>query len=42
MKRFLLACLGMVLLGEPATPRRLFFLGLLMVAIIGLRVSAKG
>ena len=34
--------LGMALLGEPATPRRLFFLGLLMVAIIGLKFSAKG
>ena len=34
--------LGMVLLGEPATPRRLFFLGLLMVAIVGLKFSAEG
>jgi quaternary ammonium compound-resistance protein SugE len=34
--------LGMVLLGEPATPRRLFFLGLLMVSIIGLKFSAEG
>ena len=34
--------LGMVFLGEPATPRRLFFLGMLMVAIIGLKFTAKG
>ena len=34
--------LGMILFGEPVTPRRLFFLGLLMVAIIGLRFSAGG
>ena len=32
--------LGMTLLGEPATPVRVFFLGLLMVAIIGLKFSA--
>jgi quaternary ammonium compound-resistance protein SugE len=32
--------LGMWLLGEPATGGRLFFLGLLMVAIIGLKVTA--
>ncbi len=32
--------LGMTLLGEPATPMRLFFLALLLIAIIGLKVSA--
>jgi len=32
--------LGMVLLGEPANPMRLFFLGLLLVAIIGLKFTA--
>ena len=32
--------LGMVLLGEPATPGRLFFLALLMTAIIGLKATA--
>jgi len=32
--------LGMTLLGEPATPLRLFFLGLLMISIIGLKWSA--
>ena len=32
--------LGMTLLGEPATPLRLFFLALLMVSIVGLKVSA--
>jgi quaternary ammonium compound-resistance protein SugE len=34
------AILGIVLLGEPATPLRLFFLALLIVAIIGLKVSS--
>ena len=29
--------LGMVLLGEPATPRRIFFLVLLLVALVGLK-----
>ena len=29
--------LGMILLGEPATPRRIFFLGLLLVALVGLK-----
>ncbi|MBX7073340.1 MAG: multidrug efflux SMR transporter [Pirellulales bacterium] len=32
--------LGILLLGEPATPGRLFFLGLLLVAIVGLKVTA--
>jgi quaternary ammonium compound-resistance protein SugE len=32
--------LGMILFNEPATPARLFFLGLLLVAIIGLKVTA--
>lgn len=32
--------LGMTLLGEPATPARLFFLALLMAAIIGLKYTA--
>jgi quaternary ammonium compound-resistance protein SugE len=34
------AVLGIVLFQEPATPARLFFLGLLLVAIIGLKVSS--
>ncbi|TSC21648.1 quaternary ammonium compound efflux SMR transporter SugE [Corallococcus sp. Z5C101001] len=33
------AVLGMVLFHEPATPARLFFLGLLLVAIVGLKVT---
>jgi quaternary ammonium compound-resistance protein SugE len=33
------AVLGIVLLGEPATVPRLFFLGLLLIAIIGLKLS---
>jgi quaternary ammonium compound-resistance protein SugE len=32
--------LGMTLLGEPVTPMRVFFLGLLMVSIVGLKVTA--
>ena len=32
--------LGMVLLGEPANPLRLLFLGLLMASIIGLKLTA--
>lgn len=32
--------LGIVLLGEPANPARLFFLGLLLVAIVGLKFTA--
>ena len=35
------AALGMALLGEPATPPRLFFLALLLVAIIGLKYTAQ-
>jgi quaternary ammonium compound-resistance protein SugE len=34
--------LGIILLGEPATPMRLFFLALLLVAIIGLKFTVKG
>lgn len=34
------AILGMVLLGEPATPARLFFLALLLVSIVGLKLTA--
>jgi len=34
--------LGIALLGEPATPIRLFFLTLLLIAIIGLKFTAKG
>lgn len=34
------AILGMALLGEPATPMRLFFLALLLTAIIGLKLSS--
>lgn len=33
--------LGIVLFGEPATPMRLFFLILLLVAIIGLKLTAR-
>jgi len=33
------ATLGIFLLGEPATPARIFFLALLVVAIVGLRFS---
>jgi quaternary ammonium compound-resistance protein SugE len=33
------AVLGIVLLGEPANPGRLFFLALLVVAIVGLKVT---
>ena len=32
--------LGMTLLGEPATPARIFFLALLLVSIIGLKFTA--
>lgn len=32
--------LGILLLGEPATPGRLFFLALLLVAIVGLKFTA--
>lgn len=34
--------LGIVLLGEPATLARLFFLALLLVAIIGLKLTGEG
>jgi len=34
------AILGMVMLGEPAPPARIFFLGLLLVSIVGLKVTA--
>ncbi|MFJ6217354.1 quaternary ammonium compound efflux SMR transporter SugE [Streptomyces sp. NPDC092296] len=34
------ALLGVVLLGESATPARLAFLGLLVVAIIGLKLTS--
>ncbi len=33
------AILGMVLFGEPRNPARLFFLGMLVVSIVGLRLS---
>lgn len=34
------AVAGMVLFQEPATPSRLFFLGLMIVAIIGLKATS--
>ncbi|MDB5339057.1 MAG: small multidrug resistance protein [Planctomycetaceae bacterium] len=34
------AILGIVWLGEPATPERIFFLGLLLVSIVGLKMTA--
>lgn len=34
------AILGIVLLGEPATFARIFFLGLLLVSIIGLKLTS--
>ena len=33
--------LGIFLLGEPASPARLFFLGLLIVAIVGLKFTGQ-
>ena len=33
--------LGIALLGEPATPGRLFFLALLLISIIGLKLTAS-
>lgn len=36
------AVLGIALFHEPATPLRLFFLGLLIASIIGLKVTAGG
>ena len=35
------AVLGIVLFGEGASPARLFFLGLLIVAIIGLKMTSS-
>ncbi|MFT3843054.1 MAG: quaternary ammonium compound efflux SMR transporter SugE [Myxococcaceae bacterium] len=35
------AVLGMVLFREPATPARLFFLGLLLISILGLKVTSS-
>ena len=35
------ATLGILLLGEPANPGRLFFLGLLLVAIVGLKMTTR-
>ncbi|AKU90038.1 quaternary ammonium compound efflux SMR transporter SugE [Vulgatibacter incomptus] len=35
------AVLGIVLLGESASPARLFFLGLLLVSIVGLKVTGS-
>lgn len=34
--------LGIVLLGEPATFARLFFLALLLVSIVGLKLTGEG
>lgn len=34
------AILGVVLFDEPATMKRLFFIGLLLVSIVGLKVTA--
>ena len=33
------AVLGIVLFGEPRNPMRLFFLGLMVIAIVGLKLS---
>ena len=33
------ACLGVVLLGEPMSPARAFFLGLIVVSIVGLKLT---
>ncbi len=35
------AILGIFLFNETATPLRIFFLGLLLVAIVGLKITAK-
>ena len=35
------AILGIVLFNESASPLRLFFLGLLLISIVGLKVTAK-
>jgi quaternary ammonium compound-resistance protein SugE len=34
--------LGIFLLGEPANPARLFFLALLLIAIVGLKFTTQG
>ena len=34
------AVLGILFLGDPATPSRLFFLGLMIVSIVGLKLSS--
>ena len=34
------AVLGMLLLGEPATAARIFFIGLLLVAVVGLKATS--
>ncbi|MFD8568264.1 quaternary ammonium compound efflux SMR transporter SugE [Streptomyces sp. NPDC057694] len=34
------AIVGMLLLGEPATAARIFFIGLLLVSIVGLKVTS--
>ncbi|MGW6704676.1 DMT family transporter [Streptomyces sp. NPDC054956] len=34
------AVLGMAVLGEPVTAARIFFIGLLLVAVIGLKVTS--
>ncbi len=34
------AILGVVLFDEPATPGRLFFVGLLLVSVVGLKLTA--
>jgi quaternary ammonium compound-resistance protein SugE len=36
------ALMGMVLFHEPANPARLFFLGLILAGIIGLRLTSRG
>ena len=35
------AVLGMMLFGEPASPARLFFLGLMLVSIVGLKLTGE-
>lgn len=34
------ACLGVVLFGEPATPLRLLFIGLIVIALAGLKLTS--
>jgi quaternary ammonium compound-resistance protein SugE len=36
------ALLGIVILGEPATAARIFFLSLMVVAIVGLKLTSGG